>query len=194
MSQSQIFLRWKFSANYLYPLLNFLICRRVGHSFKPDGPFLPSCRLCGIALRKPEQEKGFSLIELLIVVATIGVIAAIGVPRLTAAKYRAQAASAVASLRSIATSQFVYNQTKGGYADFATLSESGLMPDSSVTSGKKSGYRFTLSLSGSPKPGYTATAEPVDPSYGTPHYFLDETGVIRFEVRGPATAASEPVR
>lgn len=144
--------------------------------------------------RNPASEKGFSLIELLVVVAVIGIIAAIGIPRLTAAKHGAHAASAVASLRSIATSEMVYNQIRGGYADFAALSESGMMPDAALTSGVKSGYTFTLSVSDSPHSGYTAVAEPTDPSYGTPYYFLDETGVIRFEVGGPATAASAPVQ
>lgn len=143
---------------------------------------------------EPAPEKGFSLVELLIVVAVIGVIAAIGIPRLAAAKYRAQAASAVASLRSIAASEIVYNQTKGGYADFATLSELGMLPDAALTSGVKSGYTFTLSVGGSPPSGYTATAEPADPSYGTPYYFLDATGVLRFQVGGQATAASAPVQ
>jgi type IV pilus assembly protein PilE len=144
--------------------------------------------------RNHAPETGSSLPELLIIVAIIGIIAAIGVPRLTAAKHRAHAASAVASLRSIATSQIVYNQTRGGYADFAALSESGLMPNADLISGIKSGYTFALSVNSSPEPGYTATAEPIDPSYGMPSYFVDETGVIRFEVSGTATAASAPVR
>jgi prepilin-type N-terminal cleavage/methylation domain-containing protein len=144
--------------------------------------------------RNPTSEKGFSVIELLVVVAIIGIIAAIAVPRLTVAKHRARAASAVTTLRSIAASEIIYDQTRGGYADFATLSEAGLIPDASLTSGIKSGYTFTITVSSSPQVGYTATAEPTDPSYGTPYYFLDETGVIRFAANGPATAASEPIQ
>jgi prepilin-type N-terminal cleavage/methylation domain-containing protein len=143
---------------------------------------------------KATPEKGFSLSELLFVITIIGIIAAIGIPRLTAAKERAHAASAVASLRSISSAEIVYNETRGEYADFDSLAESGILPDASLTSGTKSEYNFTLDVNDPPQSGYTATAEPVAPSANTPFYFLDETGVIRSAANGPATETSKPIK
>ena len=103
---------------------------------------------------------GFSLIELLIVVAIILVIAAIAIPNLLRSRMAANEASAVASIRSINTSQVVYQSTYGGtYATLLTdLSDGGvpancapLVPptsssscllDPAVTSGIKNGYNF----------------------------------------------------
>jgi hypothetical protein len=63
MNQNESVLRWKLSANYLYPLLNALICRRGGHSFKPDGPFLPSCRWCRGVNRSPSLKRATAALK-----------------------------------------------------------------------------------------------------------------------------------
>lgn len=94
------------------------------------------------------SQKGFSLIELLIVVAIIGIIAAIAIPNLLKSRQAANEASAIGSCRTIGTAQATYMSTEGRGRDFcldlATLG--GLTQgyvDTVLASGIKSGYSFT---------------------------------------------------
>src|SRR5450631_870435 len=81
--------------------------------------------------RNDRPEAGFSLIELLVVVAVILIIAAVAIPNYIKSKMRANEASAVQSLRNIATGEIVYSTTYG--IDFSTslvqLYGSGINPD-----------------------------------------------------------------
>ncbi len=96
------------------------------------------------------KQKGFSLIELLIVVAIILIIAAIAIPNLVKSKMAANEASAVGSIRTLLTTEITYstiNPTIGFLTGVSNLQAAGLI-DSSLGSGTKAGYTFTATASG----------------------------------------------
>ena len=159
-----------------------------------------------------KAQKGFSLIELLIVVAIILVLAAIAVPNLLRARMAANEASAVGSIRTINTAAISYSSTYGngfpvslaqvGTTGTAAVScNNAELIDSVLTSGTKSGYTFKI-LAGngaSLKPtgcsnagstdGYGAVATPVTVgTSGQRSFCSDGSGVIRYNPTG-ATAA-----
>jgi prepilin-type N-terminal cleavage/methylation domain-containing protein len=154
--------------------------------------------------------RGFSLIELLIVVAVILVIAAIAIPRFLQSKMVANETSAVASLRTIATVEVNYDSTyKQGYSPDLTVlgpppagappsaAAAGLI-DQVLASGVKSGYTFSYSAidaDGDGKPeGFICNANPVSPGQtGNRYFYVDQTNVIRFHLGAPANSASTPV-
>ena len=147
------------------------------------------------------KQKGFSLIELLIVVAIILIIAAIAIPNLLRSKIAANQASAVASLRTLNTSAVLYNTNYQVYptslANFGTSgtasSASADLIDSVLAGGTKSGYTFTWAGGGTTG-AYTITAAPVTVnSTGTIYYFTDQSLVIRSSSSGAATSTSPAI-
>jgi prepilin-type N-terminal cleavage/methylation domain-containing protein len=148
-----------------------------------------------------KKQKGFSLIELLIVVAIILIIAAIAIPNLLRSKIAANEASAVGSVRTINTAQVTYSSTYGiGYA--ATLASLGgaspctatstgaCLIDPVLSGGTKSGYTFatagTLPQSGVNN-GFEVNATPVAvQTTGVRSFCSDQSGVIRQQASGAA--------
>jgi type IV pilus assembly protein PilA len=140
-------------------------------------------------------QKGFSLIELLIVVAIILIIAAIAIPNLMRSRMAANEASAAGSLRTITTAQVAYSTTYGtGYAPLPNLggatpcaaaAATACLIDPFLTAGAKSGYTIGTTVT------YEASAQPIAPGQsGQRTFCTDQSGVIRGNPAGGAPPAA----
>jgi prepilin-type N-terminal cleavage/methylation domain-containing protein len=155
------------------------------------------------------KQKGFSLIELLIVVAIILIIAAIAIPNLLRSKMAANEASAVGSLRTINTACVTFSINYGGFpgsltalggegTSSAPTSTAAELIDNVLQTGAKTGYSFGYVAGATDAAGnvdgYAVNAVPSSPGVtGLRYFFTDQTGVIRASSTAAATSASTPI-
>jgi type IV pilus assembly protein PilA len=156
-----------------------------------------------------KNQKGFSLIELLIVVAILLIISAIAIPSYLRSRMQANEASAVGSVRMINTAAMTYSSTyvdvgfpanmadMGGANPCSATSTSACILEEMLSQGTKSGYSFVWTGDGaSPSIAYALTATPlIVGGSGQRMFCTDQTGVIRNELSGAGcNASSSPVQ
>ena len=140
-----------------------------------------------------KREQGFTLIELMIVVAIIAIIAAIAIPSLLNARKAGNEASAISSMRTLTTVNEQYRTRFGEYASsLDDLEQTGYI-DGVLGAGTKSGYDFSGYTYGSANT-WTCTAVADEPgNTGDRAFFVNQTGVIRGEAGTGASSASLPI-
>ena len=155
-----------------------------------------------------KKQAGFSLIELLIVVAIILIIAAIAIPNFMSSRMSANEASAVSSTRTIATSETAYATSypaigysaalldlgDGGSSNCVAIITRACLIDSILAGGAKSGYLFTYANDGNtPAVGYTTNADPKTRGVtGRRSFMSNQPAEIRYNNTAPATL-TDPV-
>jgi type IV pilus assembly protein PilA len=166
------------------------------------------------------KQKGFSLIELLIVIAIILIIAAIAIPNLMRSKMAANEASAISSLRTVNTAEVTYAtvypsvgysndipslggapavcSAPGGATSATACIIDQVLANATTLATAKSGYFYTyggLIAVGGVNTAYTVTASPtIVGTAGQRYFFTDQSGVLRYGLTGPATLASSAIQ
>jgi type IV pilus assembly protein PilA len=154
-------------------------------------------------LRQNDRRRGFSLIEMLIVVSIILILLTVAVPKYIKAQMGARETAAVEAIKTIQTSEFQYQSTYNRFANSLqelgppasgpdTQSAGGYI-DNALASGEKGGYRFTLTGNNG---GYVITAVPVTfGSSGGRTFYSDQNGVIHQNFSAePATVSSPEMK
>jgi prepilin-type N-terminal cleavage/methylation domain-containing protein len=140
-----------------------------------------------------KTNKGFSLLELLIVVAIILIIATIAIPSLLRSRQAANESAAVATLRTINTAEVTYLSSSGGnYGDLGALVSVQLLDNTfSALPAKKGGYNYFVEWSASTPTDYTAYAEPASGNTGRYGYYSVPDAVVRYSTNS-ATSNGKP--
>lgn len=151
---------------------------------------------------------GFSLIELLIVVAVILIIAAIAIPNFIQSRMRANESAAAQDARTITTAEVIYSTTYGiGFSStLAALGGNTVLPDQNnaglidpvLGAGTAAGYQFTYNIltqgANGNVTGYSLNADPLTATSGQRHFYTDQTAVIRSNLSVPAGPSDPPIQ
>jgi type IV pilus assembly protein PilA len=152
---------------------------------------------------------GFTLIELMIVMAVILIVAGIAIPNFMRSRIAANEAGAVANVRTITTANVVYNTTYGvgfaptlpalgGNPTTPSATQAGLI-DSVLSAGVKNGYTFTYNVLSTDASGnalaYSINADPISPGVsGDRHFYSDQSAVIRYNLTTTAGPSDSPLQ
>lgn len=134
---------------------------------------------------------GLTLIELLIVVAILGVLAAIAVPQYLEMLKRAQETAAIAYMKSWTVAQEYYKDKYGWYADADDqLVKEKLIPVTLAKDGSRAGYNYSIDSAAKAKTGWWGKGWPVKANSRSRYFYIDQTGTLRYEIGKQASATS----
>lgn len=142
--------------------------------------------------KKNRSQSGFSLLELLIVVAVIAIIASLAIPNLQSSKKAAYEAAAISYMRSWTSAQELYRMRYGTYAD----ADNQLVGDGFIGNPDPDaqGYTFSIDNAAGQTTRWWGKGWPTRAGItGDRYFFIDVSGVIRWSLSGNATVDSPPL-
>ncbi len=138
------------------------------------------------------RSSGFSLVEMLMVVSTIAVLAALAMPSLTQARRVSNETAAISAMRTINSAQASYYVRTGTYGTLADLMSRSLI-DSTLAQPSRSGYVFAVGTV--TDSDWDLNADPSSPgSSGDRYFYVDVSGVIRYSDTGTANSSDNAVQ
>lgn len=145
-----------------------------------------------------KKSAGFTLIELMIVVAIIAIIAAIAIPNLLRSRVQSNETAAIGNLRTVNGAQTAYHSANANYGTYAQMTGAtpAFLDGTFLDGAQKQGYTFAAIVLGNANQNYSATATPITyQTTGVRSFFTDASGVVRGgDLAGAdATVAANPI-